>query len=100
MSNYNADVKITDRVNPGRSQFINLTIANVQPGAERLQGEWRGAGFVPSSGGEFNWDGRASTSTAKASTVARRICAWCCCLRTSARRTVACHHGARAEKVV
>jgi hypothetical protein len=56
---FNVDVKLTDKNNRTSVQFINMTIANVVPGVQQLRGTWRGAPvFVPSSGGEFEWDGR------------------------------------------
>lgn len=65
MFDFNVDVKLTDENDPSSSQFINMTIGSVPPGATRLLGEWRGASiFVPSSGGEFEWDGRPGQGAA------------------------------------
>ena len=62
---FNVDVKLTDVNDPTNVQFINMTIGTVPPGAQRLSGDWRGASvFVPSSSGEFDWDGRPSQQVA------------------------------------
>ncbi|WP_424887796.1 hypothetical protein [Streptomyces sp. XH2] len=64
---YNVDVKLAVRNDPDRSQFINMTIDSVPTGSTRLRGTWRGARvFVPSQGGEFNWDGRAGQELVEA----------------------------------
>jgi hypothetical protein len=64
---FNVDVKLTDANDPTSFQFINITIANVPPGAQVLTGTWRGASvFVPSSGGDFLWQVTADGSTAVA----------------------------------
>ncbi|CAM5563575.1 hypothetical protein [Streptomyces abikoensis] len=64
---YNVDVKLTDKNDPGRSQFINMTIDTVPSGATKLRGTWRGASvFVPSAKGDFLWDGRAGQEFAEA----------------------------------
>lgn len=56
---FNVDVKLTDTSDPSVFQYVNLTIATVPAGATQLRGTWRGASvFVPSTGGEFDWDGR------------------------------------------
>lgn len=56
---FNVDVKLTDVDDPTNFQYINMTIGSAPPGSTRLVGTWRGASvFVPSSGGEFDWDGR------------------------------------------
>lgn len=56
---FNVDVRLTDVNDPSSVQFLNMTIASVPSGADRLTGEWRGASvFVPSGSGEFDWDGR------------------------------------------
>lgn len=56
---FNVDVKLTDVNDSSQSQFINTTIATAPPGVKQLRGQWRGASvIVPSSGGEFDWDGR------------------------------------------
>jgi hypothetical protein len=65
MADFNVDVRLTDANDPDSVQFINMTIGSVPSGADRLLGEWRGASvFVPSSGGEFDWDGRPGQGTA------------------------------------
>ncbi|MGW1077867.1 hypothetical protein [Streptomyces sp. NPDC002537] len=62
---FNVDVKLTDVSDPNRFQFINMTIASVPPGATQLRGTWRGASvFVPSTSGEFDWDGRSGHEVA------------------------------------
>jgi hypothetical protein len=62
---FNVDVRLTDATDPNSVQFLNMTIGTVPPGADRLHGEWRGASaFVPSSGAEFDWDGRPGHGTA------------------------------------
>ena len=56
---FNVDVRLTDENDPSQVQFINMTIDIVPPGAQQLRGDWRGASvFVPSAGGEFDWDDR------------------------------------------
>lgn len=56
---FNVDVKLTDANDASSVQFINMTIGTAPSGAQRLLGDWRGASvFVPSAGGEFDWDGR------------------------------------------
>jgi hypothetical protein len=58
-SDYNVDVRLRDANDASRVQFINMT-ANVVP-PEVVRGSWRGASvFVPSSGGEFEWDGQTA----------------------------------------
>ncbi len=65
MFDFNVDVKLTDVNDPGSVQFINMTIGSVPPGADRLLGDWRGASvFLPSSEGEFDWDGRPGQGAA------------------------------------
>jgi hypothetical protein len=62
---FNVDVKLTDEDDPSLVQFINMTIDVVPVGAQQLRGEWRGASvFVPSTGGEFDWDGRPNQNEA------------------------------------
>lgn len=56
---FNVDVRLNDDSDPQQTQYINLTIEVVTPGVQQLSGTWRGASvFVPSSSGEFLWDGR------------------------------------------
>ena len=56
---FNVDVKLTDANDPSQVQFINMTIGVAPVGAQQLRGQWRGdLIFVPSSSGEFDWDGR------------------------------------------
>ncbi|HZF91432.1 hypothetical protein [Streptomyces sp.] len=56
---FNVDVRLTDANNPGSVQSINMTIGSAPAGSDRLRGDWRGVpGFLPSSSGEFDWDGR------------------------------------------
>ncbi|MGW2256076.1 hypothetical protein ACWCXH_38935 [Kitasatospora sp. NPDC001660] len=65
MSSYNVDVKLTDAGDPNAFQFINMNISAIPPGATQLRGYWRGASaFIPSSGGEFDWDGRPGQEVA------------------------------------
>jgi hypothetical protein len=65
MADFNVDVRLIDANDPDSVQFINMTIDSVPPGADRLLGDWRGASvFVPSSGGEFDWDARPGQGTA------------------------------------
>jgi hypothetical protein len=65
MFDFKVDVRLTDENDPTSSQFLNMTIGSVPPGATRLLGEWRGASvYVPSSGGEFDWDGRPGQGAA------------------------------------
>jgi hypothetical protein len=62
---FNVDVRLTDKNDPDSVQFINMTIGTVAGGADRLLGDWRGASvFVPSSEGEFDWDGRPDQQVA------------------------------------
>ncbi|WP_116211893.1 hypothetical protein [Streptomyces olivoreticuli] len=56
---FNVDVKLAVKDNPSTSQFVNMTIGTVPPGATQLDGTWRGAPvFILSKGGTFTWDGR------------------------------------------
>lgn len=62
---FNVDVRLTDDNDPDSVQFINMTIGSVPAGADRLLGDWRGAAvFLPSSSGEFDWDGRSGQQVA------------------------------------
>ncbi|MFE0186701.1 hypothetical protein [Streptomyces sp. NPDC058989] len=62
---FNADVKLTVKANPSKVQFVNMTIGTVPGGADQLDGTWRGASvFVPSTGGNFHWDGRPGQQVA------------------------------------
>ncbi|QKW51555.1 hypothetical protein [Streptomyces buecherae] len=60
---FNVDVRLTVKADPGRFQFVNMTIGTVPGGATQLDGTWRGASvFVPSTGGDFHWDGTGQGS--------------------------------------
>jgi hypothetical protein len=62
---FNVDVRLTDVNDADSVQFINMTIGSVPAGSDRLLGDWRGAAvFVPSSAGEFDWDGRPGQGVA------------------------------------
>ncbi|MFE6777815.1 hypothetical protein [Streptomyces sp. NPDC057702] len=62
---FNVDVKLTVKADPSRTQFVNMTITTVPPGAQQVDGTWRGASvFVPSTGGDFLWDGRPGQDVA------------------------------------
>lgn len=62
---FNVDVRLTDVNDPDGVQFINMTIDSAPPGTDHLLGEWRGTQlFVPSSAGEFDWDGGSGQGTA------------------------------------
>lgn len=62
---YNIDLKLRADAAPHTVEFINMTIEVVPPGAQQLRGTWRGPGnLVPSTGGEFDWDGRVGHQVA------------------------------------